>query len=240
MNIATGRNIRRIAVRMRVQPQHPQLAPRRAAMPRHRTERTRRQMMITPQHDRRAPFLQLRQHRVVHRLRPENCLRQIAQPRRLRITPATRIHRPRQIARIHHIHPQRPQRRRQLRHPQRIRPHRRPQAAGPHVRRRTDECNAVGGLRGEGGIRGGGEGRGHGAFCRGRNRGQKPLRRLPPGLWIHPGGRMGRGEREHSTEGGWQQTEAWGERLRSAKSNGRQGLAVGFGPAGPACLVRVS
>ena len=133
-------------------------------MTRHRTERTRRQMVITPQHDRRALFLQLRQHRIVHRLRPENRLRQIAQPRCLRITPAARIHRPRQIARIHHIHPQRPQRRRQLRHPQRIRPHRRPQTAGPHIRGCADERNPVGGLRVEGGIGGGGEGCGHGAF----------------------------------------------------------------------------
>ena len=163
---------------MRIQPQNPQLAPRRAAMTRHRTERTRRQMMIAAQHDRRAPFLQLRQHRIVHRLRPENRLRQIAQPRRLRITPAARIHRPRQIARIHHIHPQRPQRRRQLRHPQRIRPHRRPQTAGSHVRGGTDERDPVGGLRGEGGIRGWGEGRGHEAF-----------------LGFRDG-------REHSTDGG--------------------------------------
>ena len=197
-------------------------------------------MMITPQHDRRATFLQLRQHRIVHRLRPENRLRQIAQPRRLRITPAARIHWPRQIARIHHIHPQRPQRRRQLRHPQRIGPHRRPQTTGPHVRGRADERNPVGGLRGEGGIGGGGEGGGHGACWGGRNRGQKPLRRLPPGFWIHPGGRMGRGDWEHSTEGGWWQTGAWGGRLRRVKSNGQQGLVVGCGPAGPACLVRVS
>ena len=58
--------------------------------------------------------------------------------------------------------------------------------------------------------------------------------------WIHLGGRMGRGDREHSTEGWRQQTGAWGGRLRRVKSNGQQGLAVGCGPAGPACLVRVS
>lgn len=51
---------------------------------------------------------------------------------------------------------------------------------------------------------------------------------------------MGRGDREHSMEGCWQQTGARGGRLRSVKSNGQQGLAVGGGPAGPACLVRVS
>ena len=207
-------------------------------MTRHRTERTCRQMVIAPQHDRHPSVLQLRQHRIVHRLRPENRLRQIAQPRCLRITPATRIHRPRQIARIHHIHPQRPQRRRQLRHPQRIRPHRRPQTTGPHVRGRADECNAVGGLRGEGRIRGGGEGRGHGAFCGGRNKGQKPFRRLPPGSgsilaaeWAGvtgniarkgAGGRPGRGE--GASEG--------------QKATGSRGWRCG--PAGPACLVRVS
>lgn len=80
------------------------------------------------------------------------------------------------------------------------------------------------------------------AWCFLRREEQRPetVSALAAGLWIHPGGRTGQGDREHSTEGGWWQTGAWGGRLRRAKCNGQQGLAVGCGPAGPACLVRVS
>ena len=152
VDIATGRGVRRIDVGVGVQPQHPQLFALRSRMARHRADRTGCQMVVAPQHDGHAARLKLCPHGVVHGLRPENGLRQIAQTRRLRITRATRIDRARKVARVQHVQPQGGQRRPQLGNPQCIRPHGRAQEA----------CACVGGGADEGDFEGWGGGGGHG------------------------------------------------------------------------------
>ena len=139
VQVAAGRELIRVEVRMGVQPQHVQLAVRCTAMPSHRADAADRQGMVAAQQHGQAALLQLTQDRLVNGPVPGRDLLQVAVAIRWRLPG---VGRPDQVAAVEHFQPVAFESLHQACHPKRLRTHAGAARAGPDVGRCADQADA--------------------------------------------------------------------------------------------------
>ncbi|MNI46504.1 hypothetical protein D3C73_1009710 [compost metagenome] len=127
-----------VEVRMRVQPQHPQLLAGFAAMARHGADGTDAQAVVTAQQDGQAALAEFGVDGVMHGLVPRGHFRQmaIAVVRR-----PPRVGGAVEVATVYHFKPLRFDHGAQVRHAQGFRAHRRAASARADIRGRADQGN---------------------------------------------------------------------------------------------------